>query len=280
MLKRAGIGVWVGLLLYCGQAIELGAGECRVVTASSQGLFKIHLSAECTKSERESHAIDAAVLLEALKGGRAIDLNGVVIRGNLTFDALPVSSNPPVIEGVIGRDDHEIRVITAPVSILNSVVQGTIIHRSSEGALVFGGPVTFAETIFEHTVDLSRSVFTQPVTVSGAIFLRESYFVQVHFLGAVNGEKTAFGPHTRFHRSQFHDMVTLQQSGFSGLAEWRIFLKLCSMEMRFSRLHDSTVMPFSGAPRFTRRRTSMTRRSMLEKIFPKLFLKRGRDLRG
>src|SRR5207249_1246411 len=128
---------------------------------------------------------------------------------------LPVSSNPPGIEGVIGRDDKEIRVITGSVAILNSVVQGKMVHRSSEGMLVFNGPVTFAGTIFEQTVDLSRSIFTQPVTLSGAIFLRESYFVQAHFLSVVTGEKTAFGPHTRFHRSQFHDAVTLQQSGFS-----------------------------------------------------------------
>jgi len=246
MLKRAGVGVWFGLLLlYCGPTIEVAAGECRVESASSQGLFKTHLSVECTKSERESRAIDAAALLAALKRGQTIDLNGVVIQGNLTFDALPVSSNPLVIEGVIGRDDHEIRVITVPVSILNSVVQGTIVHRSSEGALVFGGPVTFAGTIFEQGVDLSRSVFTQPVTVSGAIFLRESYFVQVHFLGAVNGEKTAFGPHTRFHRSQFHDAVTLQQSGFSGLAE---FLEVIfDRDANLSRTYFKSGTGFSGS---------------------------------
>src|SRR5215475_12363029 len=158
MLKRAGVGVWFGLLLlYCGPTIEVAAGECRVESASSQGLFKTHLSVECTKSERESRAIDAAALLAALKRGQTIDLKGVVIRGNLTFDALPVSSNPPVIEGVIAREDKEIRVITGSVSIQNSIIQGTVVHRSSEGMLVFSGPVTFAETIFEQTVDLSRS---------------------------------------------------------------------------------------------------------------------------
>lgn len=245
MLKRTGLGVWVGLLLCCGPAIEVAAGACRVESATTQGLFKIHLSVECTKSERESRAIDAAGLLAALKRGETIDLNGVVVRGNLTLDALSVSANPPVIEGVIRRDDHEIRVITAEVSILNSVVQGAIIHRSSEGTLVFGGPVTFAGTIFEQTVDLSRSVFTQPVTLSGAIFLRESYFVQAHFLGAVNGEETAFGPHTRFHRSQFHDAVTLQRSGFSGLAE---FLEvLFDRDADLSRTYFKSGTGFSGS---------------------------------
>lgn len=247
MLRKIGIGAWMGLLLSCGPVIDVAAGECLVErsSASSQGPLKIHLSTGCTKSERESRAIDAAALLVALKRGQTIDLNGVVIRGNLTFDALPVSSNPPVIEGVIARDDKEIRVITGGVSILNSIVQGTMVHRSSGGMLVFSGPVTFAGTIFEQTVDLSRSVFTQPVTVSEAIFLREGYFVQAHFLGVVTGEKTAFGPHTRFHRSQFHDTVTLQQSGFSGLAE---FLEVTfDRDANLSRTYFKLGTGFSGS---------------------------------
>jgi uncharacterized protein YjbI with pentapeptide repeats len=36
----------------------------------------------------------------------------------------------------------------------------------------------------------------------------------------VFAEKTAFGPHTRFHRSVFQGPVTFQQSRFNGLAEF------------------------------------------------------------
>ena len=244
MLKKAAIGVWIGLMLFC--AMDVAAGECLVEgsSESSQGPFKTHLSEGCTKSERESHAIDAAALLAAVKRGQAIDLNGVVIRGNLTFDALPVSSKPPLIDGVVSRDDKEVRVITAALSILNSVIQGAIVHRSSEGTLIFSGPVTFAGTIFEQTVDLSRSVFTQPVTLSGAIFLRESYFVQTHFLRDVAAEKTAFGPHTRFHRSQFRGPVTFQQSGFSGMAE---FLEVIfDRDANLSRTYFKLGTGFSG----------------------------------
>ena len=63
--------------------------------------------------------------------------------------------------------------------------------------------------------------------MSGAVFLAEGYFVQGQFLREVTGERTALGPHTRFHRSRFHGPVTLQQSGFSGLAEF--------LEVRFDR---------------------------------------------
>ena len=227
MLKQARVGVWIGLVLLCGPVIDLAAGECLIEGAGSQGLFKTHLGSGCTKTERESRAIDAAAVLVALRQGQAVDLEGVVIRGTLAFERLPVSSNPPLIDGIISRENKEVRVVPGGLSIVNSIVQGTFVHRSPEGTLVFSGPVTFAGTTFEQMVDLSRSVFTQPVTLSAAVFLREGYFVQGRFLREVTAEKTAFGPHTRFHRSQFHGPVTFQQSGFSGLAEF--------LEVRFDR---------------------------------------------
>ena len=223
------------------------AAECVVEGArgGSQGLFKTHLSTGCTPAEREARAIDASALVAALKRGQTIDLAGVVIRGDVALDALPVSGNPPAIEGITDRGDREIRVIAGQLAIVNSVVQGTVTHRSTEGTLVFSGPVTFAGTTFERMVDLSRSVFTQPVALSGAVFLREGYFVQSHFLREVTGEKTAFGFHTRFHRSQFHGPVSLQQSGFSGMAEF--------LEVRFdedanlSRTYFKLGTGFSGS---------------------------------
>jgi uncharacterized protein YjbI with pentapeptide repeats len=245
MLKLVKIAVWIGGLSFCGPAIDVATAECVAATEFSSSLFKTYLSQDCTKSERESRAIDAAILLAALKQGQIVDLKGVVVRGKLTFDTLPLSSNPPVIDGVINQDDKEIRVITAAVSVVDSVVLGTIVHRSSEGTLFFGGPVNFAGTTFEQAVDLSRSIFTQAVTLSGAIFLGEGYFVQGHFLGALNSEKTAFGPHTRFHRSQFHGPVTFQQSGFSGLAE---FLEVTfDQDANLSRTYFKSGTGFSGS---------------------------------
>ena len=193
----------------------------------AQGLFKLHLSPTCTKAEREAHAVEASALLAALKRGQTVDLDGVVLRGDLVFDTLPVAANPPELQGILGPQATEVRVIAGGLSIVNSFVKGKMAHRATDGTLVFSGPVTFRGTIFEQMVDLSRSVFTQPVIFSGAVFLAEAYFVQSRFLGEVQGEKTAFGPHTRFHRAQFHEAVTFEQSGFSGLAEF--------LEVRFDR---------------------------------------------
>ncbi|MBI3807460.1 MAG: pentapeptide repeat-containing protein [Nitrospirae bacterium] len=179
-----------------------------------------HLGAGCTEQEREAQAVDAAQLLQAFKEGKGVDLSGVVVRGDLSLDALPVSPLPPEFEGMKELQGHELRVIPGSMMIVNSVVRGAIKHRSAQGLLVVKGPVTFSGTRFEQVVDLSRVVFIQPVTLSGAVFLRESYFVQGRFLRDVFAEKTAFGPHTRFHRSVFQGPVTFQQSMFNGMAEF------------------------------------------------------------
>ena len=216
------------VMMLCLVPVPVAAG-CLVEDAApgAQGLFRVHLSASCTQAERETRAIKASDLLAALKRGVTVDLDGVVIRGDLVLDALPVVADPPALDGIIGPQDREVRVIAGGLSVMNSLVRGKIVHRSPDGILVFSGPVTFAGTTFEQMVDLSRSVFVQPVVLSGVVFLAEGYFVEGRFLRELTGEKTAFGPHTRFHRSRFYGPLTLEQSGFSGLAEF--------LEVRFDR---------------------------------------------
>ncbi|HXH85520.1 MAG TPA: pentapeptide repeat-containing protein, partial [Nitrospira sp.] len=245
MSHRCAIGILAGLLTLCGPVIKQAAADCMVegTKGEAEGRFKTHLSAECTDSEREARSIDALNLTAALKRGQTIDLSGVVIHGDLVLDTLPVSADPPEIDGVRIQQGGEMRVVAGEVSIVNSVVRGVVKHQSAEGRLLFNGPVTFSGTTFEQPVDLSRAVFTQPVTLSGAVFLRESYFVQGRFLGEVIGETTAFGPHTRFHRSQFHGPVTFQQSGFGGLTE---FLEVVfERDANFSRTYFKSGAGFS-----------------------------------
>src|SRR5689334_15180718 len=165
MFTPAQMGGWgmAGLLcLLCLLPAPAAAG-CLVDDAApgAQGLYKMHLHPSCTKAEREAHTVEASTLLAALKRGQTVDLDGAVIHGDLEFDSLPVASDPPALEGVLNPKDKEVRVISGGLSLVNSVVQGRIVHRSTDGALVFSGPVTFAGTTLEHTVDLSRAVFTQ-----------------------------------------------------------------------------------------------------------------------
>jgi hypothetical protein len=247
MMNRIGAWIVVGGLAILGLPLGAEGSNCQMEIGASgmEVALTRHLGADCTEQEREAQAVDATQLLQAFREGKGIDLSGVVVRGDLSLDSLPVGPLPPELEGMKELQRHEVRVIPGSLIIVNSVVHGAVRHGSTQGLLVVKGPVTFSGTKFEQLVDLSRTVFTQPVTLSGARFLRESYFVQGRFLRDVSAEKTAFGPHTRFHRSIFQGPVTFQQSGFNGLAE---FLEVVfEKEVDLSRTSFKLGTGFSGS---------------------------------
>lgn len=221
------------------------AGVCQVEQTSGAAALTVHLSPDCTDAERASKAVAARQVLTAIKQGQAIDLSGVVIQGDLRLDDLPMTVMPKGLDVESAGTTGDIRVVSGAVTIVNSVVRGAIRHQSAQGLLVFSGPVDLQGTTFEQPVDLSRSLFARPVTLSRAMFLGESYFVQARFLGELFAEQTAFGPHTRFHRTKFHGPVTFQQSGFSGLAE---FLEVeFRRDANLSRTYFKLGTGFSGS---------------------------------
>ena len=235
-----------GLAILC-LPLDAVASNCQVETpaSGSEAALSLHLSADCTEQEREARAVDAAQLLQAIRERKGIDLSGVVIRGDLSLDVLPVGPLPPGLEGMKELQGRAVRMIPGSLTIVNSVVRGAIRHGSAQGLLVVKGPVTFSGTRFEQLVDLSLAVFFQPVTLSGARFLRESYFVQGRFLRGLFAEKTSFGPHTRFHRSVFQGPVTFQQAQFNGLAE---FLEVVfEKDVNLSRAYFKLGTGFSGS---------------------------------
>jgi len=247
MMNRVYVWTIVGGLALFWLPLGAAASNCRVETpASGSGTaLTLHLSADCTEQEREARAVNAAQLLQAFREGKGIDLSGVVVQGDLSLDTLPVGLLPPELEGMKELQGRDVRMIPGSMAIVNSVVRGAIRHGSPQGLLVVKGPVTFSGTRFEQLVDLSLTVFTQPVTLSGAQFLRESYFVQGRFLRDLFAEKTSFGPHTRFHRSVFQGPVTFQQSGFNGLAE---FLEVVfEKDVNLSRTYFKLGTGFSGS---------------------------------
>jgi len=245
MFIRRRIGLVVVISAIWGGVLEEGGSACEMNTGPGEAALILSLSSDCTDAERERHAVQASQVIDAVQRGKGVDLSGVVIHGNLLFDVLAVGPVPQDLKGIAAIESNDVRVVQGAVSIVDSIVQGAIRHQSVQRQLVFRGPVTFTGTRFEQTVDLSRSVFMQPLLLSGAIFLRESYFVQARFLSGVIGEKTAFGPHTRFHRAQFHGPATFQQSGFSGLAE---FLEVeFEQDVNFSRTYFKLGSGFSGS---------------------------------
>ena len=157
MMNRICVWIVVGGLAILWLPLGAAASNCQVETpASGPGVaLTRHLGADCTEQEREARAVDAAQLLQAFREGKGIDLSGVVIRGDLSLDTLPVGPLPPELEGMKELQGREVRVIPGSMMIVNSVVRGAIRHRSAQGLLVVKGPVTFSGTRFEQLVDLS-----------------------------------------------------------------------------------------------------------------------------
>jgi uncharacterized protein YjbI with pentapeptide repeats len=201
---------------------------CLVESADVQsGPLKKHVSGDCTDAEREVHAVEGRAIIKAIIKRRPIDLAGVVIRGELLFDRLPVqvvrtpkALPPDQREALREMNAGEVRTVTAPVRIRDSILRGAMRHASRKGTLQFEGPVDFHGTRFTNGVDLSRSVFLHAMDLSAATFEREAYWIQGQFGAGLNCAATRFGPHTRFHRSVFRGPVDCTGALFDGIVEF------------------------------------------------------------
>lgn len=195
-------------------------------TGIETGLM-VHLPSSCTPAEREAHAVPGEAIMDAIAKGRAVDLLGVIVQGDLLFDQLaaqttdPSQVPAPEIANQEDRGNGNVqRIVRVPLSIRDSVVLGRVRHRSADGMLQFEGPVNFDGSRFREGVDLSRSVFHESVELSKASFEKEAYFLQGQFARQVSCRETRFGPSTRFHRSAFHGSMNCTGALFDGTAEF------------------------------------------------------------
>jgi uncharacterized protein YjbI with pentapeptide repeats len=216
-----------------------------------------HLAAGCTQAEREANAVSGAAVIAAIIEGQPVDLSGVVIHGEVSFDTLPVEVTQ-LPKGLSSEqraalselNANELRLVRAPVTIRDSIVTGTVRHRSRKGTLQFERPLDLRGTTFRDGVDLSRSVFQGGLDLSGAQFDKEAYFVQDQFGRVLACKDTKFGPHTRFHRSVFRGPVECTGAVFDGMAE---FLEVSfEQPLTMERTRFGSGTGFSGS-RFLRR---------------------------
>ncbi len=226
--RRHGLFLWAPFLLLIGTVPE-GTAACTVEPAGkgpASGLVK-HLSSDCTLLEREAHAVAGDLVIKTIKQGHPVDLAGVVVQGDIVFDALPVETiqlpkglSPEQSAALAELSAEALRRVAAPLTLRDSVVRGAVRHRSPKGTLQFEGTVDLYGTRFQGGVDLSRSVFQRAVNASSAVFEKEAYFVHSQFSQALNCAGTMFGPHTRFHRSVFRGEVACAGAVFDGMAEF------------------------------------------------------------
>ncbi|MDF0667905.1 MAG: hypothetical protein P0119_17825 [Nitrospira sp.] len=187
----------------------------------------LHLSSTCTPAEREAHAVPGEAIMDAIAKGRPVDLRGVIVRGDLSFDHLAVqaTSRSPLPTPEITNQEDRIggdgqRLVRKALSLRDSLVLGAVRHRSADSALRFEGPVNFSRSHFREGVDLSRSIFHEQVELSAATFDKETYFVQGQFVRQMDCRETKFGSSTRFHQSTFRGSVDCTGALFDGMAEF------------------------------------------------------------
>ena len=227
--------------------------------AGEPALFVRHFSPDCTKPERAAQAVPAAEILAALKAGKGVSIRNAVVSGNLLLTRLQsvplasVSLPPSVLADLVTRVT-EVRVISGPVEIRDSVVDGIldtqlkpdmVEHRMLGDMVVIQGPVTFRGTTFAKDVDLSRTIFVGPVESAETVFLGDALFLSCIFAKPVTFEKTAFAGNTRYYQAVFHEPVTFLRAGFSGLTN---FLSVTfKKESSFSRAYFKMGTGFSGS---------------------------------
>lgn len=221
--------LWLRWVLVCivsqavaAMVVSHSHAGCLVESATSRdqvGLV-LHLSPDCSWSEREGHAVQGEAIVDVLAKGHPVDLVGVIVRGVLNFDRLatvPQAGGPPS-QGARQEISAQ-RLVQGALTIRNSVVSGPLRHQPTAGQLRFEGPVDFQGTRFKEGVDLSRSIFQELVELSGVTFEKEAFFVQGEFVRGLGCRETKFGPSTRFHRSAFSGQVDCTGALFDGMAE-------------------------------------------------------------
>ena len=226
-LCHAAVALLTALTIQC-----LGQQPAAACTVESPpigrtGSLVLHLSSDCTASEREQYRVSSKSITEAMVSGHRVELVGVVVTGDLSFDDLPVQTIL-VPKGLSAEQEAALRRLNAgpvrlvhgPLILRDSVVQGSVRHRSVSGTLQFEGAVDFRGTVFEEAVDLSRSMFQGTLDLSKARFTQTAYFIQGEFMQDVICKETKFGPHTRFHRSVFRGAIDCTAALFDGMTEF------------------------------------------------------------
>jgi len=208
-----------------------------------------HLAADCTEAERAAQAITAAEILAALKDGRGVDLERVLVLGDLALDQLPVAAAgerallPGTLGEVLQAEGGDARILAGPVIMKDCVLQGSLQSHLETGLLAVKAPVILTGTRVEGTLDLSRVAFGAALDLSHAVLLGRGFFIHAWFSQPARFEETAFGVHTRFHRATFMAPVTYRRAVFTGLAEF--------LEVRFRQGADFSEAAFAMGTGFS-----------------------------
>ncbi|MDT3779297.1 pentapeptide repeat-containing protein [Nitrospira sp. MA-1] len=242
----------IALLLVLPGLSPINAEACRLlpIPPGSENVFWVHVEGPCLPGEEEALAVKGADLFGALLQGKRIDLDHVLVVDPIMLDLLPqqtLSEYPAIPPAVRQRLQEQgvtaVRVIPEAVSIRHSRFEKVLATNLVEGALLVLGPVDFTGTVFQQSIDLSKTVFVGPVTFLNARVDFEGFFIGSQFTQGADFSYVTFGTHSRFHQARFWDRVTFADAHFTGVAEF--------LEVEFQQTADFSRSVFASGTGFS-----------------------------
>lgn len=254
ILGRKFYGLLLVVAMSCGLVFPTLAEACRLLERPSglEEVLWVHLDGHCSLAERREMAVSGSDLLAALEQGKSVDLQGVVVTGDVLLDRLslhPVADLPKlpssVQENLTQRRVEAIRFIPGSIKIRASQFDQVFATNLSEGALVILGEMDLRDSVFVQSIDFSKTIFVEPVTVNGMRVDFEGFFIGAQFLQAADFSQVMFGTHSRFHKAIFQAPATFADVRFKGVAE---FLEVTfNREAKFSNVGFDSGTGFSGS---------------------------------
>jgi len=242
------------MVLFLMGAESLDAWACRLLEspADRSDTLWIHLEGLCLSKDQRTWAVKGTDVLEALKDGKHLDFQGVLVVGDVMLDQLPlqhVAEIPNIPATILARlqqrDLDSVRVISGAVTIRDSQFEKVLATNLSQGALVMLGEVDVSGTTFLQSVDFSKTIFANPLVFTNVHVDYEGFFIGAHFEEAVDFSHTTFGTHVRFHKAIFRGPVMFDEVRFKGVAE---FLEVeFQQSANFSQAHFLSGTGFSGS---------------------------------
>jgi len=238
------------LFLFCGWASP--AWACRLVEppADSVDTLWVHLEGFCFTSDQQKWAIKGKDVLDALKTGKNIDIQGALVVGDVMLDQLPLQ---PIAE-IHNIPDHiqadlkqrgleKARVIPGSITIRDSQFEKVLATNLVNDVLVILGEVHISGTTFLQSMDFSKIIFTQPLGFSNVNVMHEGFFIGAQFEDAVDFSSTQFGTHARFHKAVFRAPALFTKVEFNGVAEF--------LEVEFQQAADFSQSNFLSGTGFS-----------------------------
>jgi uncharacterized protein YjbI with pentapeptide repeats len=218
-----------GLLSILLGAWSVRAEACQLLPPPPEikKVYWVHVEGPCLPEERKALAVKGAEILQALENGKSIDFDGVLVVDAVMLDLLPLheisqhAGIPPVVRDRLQqRHIESVHMIPGSLSIRHSKVEKVLATNLLKNALLVLGAVDLTGTVFEQSVDFSKTVFVKPLTLDQVRVDFEAFFIDAEFHQPVDFSDVTFGTHSRFHSAVFHGPVTFADATFTGVAEF------------------------------------------------------------